>query len=409
MLGGVPGLRGLPVLGSIPGIRGLMNVHAISFPDADQARLRDTVNEQTAAFITPNHPEFLTDWLLDKYVISRAAPMAASWATHAIVNGLGKHMQNFWLKNNLIAQIPGAGGQAGKDYSVSWACKGNGVLLHPEGSVGWHGDHIGALFPGAAEMALQTARDIAEDNEKRPVFIAPVIWKLFFLKDVSHGLYREMDYIEQRLKLPKGAETSNPAQRLYGIYDGLLARDEVRFQIHPTDRPYFSRLKELEAVVSGELEGALNAREEVTDQVVDVTSLLRLARRTLREGVDDPARADHIKETMKTLERLLRMKAEHYQAQHLTQEHVAESLKRIRADYCRATKRDITHNYAPVPVGPRRAVLRVPEPLRVTTNSGTSDVLTARLRTRMQGSLDALLDSERDRQSKLPTYENPFL
>ena len=60
-----------------------------------------------ATFIAPNHPEFFTDWMIDKEISARVSPLAAAWATHVVVNGIGWLAQKFWLANNLIAQIPG--------------------------------------------------------------------------------------------------------------------------------------------------------------------------------------------------------------------------------------------------------------------------------------------------------------
>ena len=154
-LAGTPGLRAIPGLNRIPGIRGLSDVVDIDLPRTDEDRLLMAVNRTTAAFITPNHPEFFTDWMLDKELSARIAPLMASWATHDVVNGMGALAQWFWLKNNLVAQIPGTGGAAGREYSVEWALQGHGVLLHPEGGVGWHADHVAPLFPGVVDMAMQ--------------------------------------------------------------------------------------------------------------------------------------------------------------------------------------------------------------------------------------------------------------
>ena len=74
-----------------------------------------------------------------------------------MVNGLGKLVQKFWLANNLIAQIPG-NSEPAREHSVDWALKGNVVLLHPEGAVGWHGNYVAPLMPGAVEMALEALK-----------------------------------------------------------------------------------------------------------------------------------------------------------------------------------------------------------------------------------------------------------
>lgn len=410
MLGGIPGLRRLPVIGYLPGVGGLMNIPEIEFSTADKDRLKATVNSTTAAFVTPNHPEFFTDWMLDKEVLSRAAPLGASWATHEIVNGLGPTVQKFWLKNNLIAQIPGAGGQAGKEYSVSWARKGNGVLLHPEGSVGWHGDNIGKLFPGAAEMALETARQISEAGEMRPVFIAPVVWKLFFTKDVTRGLHKELSYVERTLHLPKQPRIKDPAQRLHFAYDALLARDEVKYNLHPTNAPYFERKARLEARVLQHLEAKLSQLNEPLGGDKTADTVLRQCARWLRRADPSEPIAQEVKAVTKDLIRLRRMRRAYYKDNVLTQEHVAECIKRIRADYCRGGLRDTLHNYMPVPVGPRRAVVRVPEPIEVTCGKDQdSKAVTDTLQDRMQASLDTLNADNAARQSQLPHFQNPFL
>ena len=47
----------------------------------------------------------------------------------------------------------------------------------------------------------------------------------------------------------------------------------------------------------------------------------------------------------------------------ITQEGIAEHLKRIRNDYCEGSLRDTLNRFVPQPAGPRRAIIRVPEPL----------------------------------------------
>ena len=94
MLKGVPLLRDLPPLNRVPGFRGIANVRQIDFPDADRARLAAVCGAGKATFLTPNHPEFFTDWMIDKYVVSKVSPLAASWATNGVVNGLGRSRRN---------------------------------------------------------------------------------------------------------------------------------------------------------------------------------------------------------------------------------------------------------------------------------------------------------------------------
>ncbi|TIR77695.1 MAG: hypothetical protein E5X15_15585, partial [Mesorhizobium sp.] len=223
MLRGVPGFRDLLPFNRLAGLRGVANIRHIDFPVADQQKLHACCGEGQATFITPNHPEFFTDWMIDKEIVSRVSPLAASWATHGVVNGLGRLMQKFWLANNLIAQIPG-NSEAAKAHSVDWALKGHGVLLHPEGSVGWHGNHVAPLLPGAVEMGLAALKRGRETNKDFKVWVAPVVWKLAFIGNVERPLARECAYVEKKLKMESVAAGSLP-ERVYSIYSGLLSLD----------------------------------------------------------------------------------------------------------------------------------------------------------------------------------------
>ena len=179
-------------------LRGLMKLRAFDLPAADLARLRSAVNPGTAAFLGPNHPEFLTDWMVDKELSRRVAPLMAHWASYEIVN-VSPLARAFWLANNLIANVPGGGGRA---YSVAWAMRGHGVLLHPEGTATWQGERVSGLLPGIVEMAWETAKSLRERGDARPVWLVPIAWRLAFVGDARRGLARELTLIERGLQLP---------------------------------------------------------------------------------------------------------------------------------------------------------------------------------------------------------------
>ena len=171
--------------------------------------------------------------MIDKEIVSRVSPLAASWATHGVVNGLGRMMQRFWLANNLIAQIPGNSGAA-KEHSVEWALKGHGVLLHPEGGVGWHANVVGQLLPGAVEMGLEALKRGRAADQDFKVWIAPAVWKLAFTRNVEPALVRECTYVERSLKIERRAADTLP-ERVHNIYATLLSRDEADCGIAPGD------------------------------------------------------------------------------------------------------------------------------------------------------------------------------
>ena len=222
-LKGIPLFRDIPGLNRIPGIRGLTHLRHIDFPESDVDVLKRLHGKQQATFYLPNHPEFFTDWMMDKYVLSRVAPQAASWATGEVVNGMGKFMQRFWLNNNVIAQIPGESDE-GKRCSINCAVHGHGVLLHPEGQVGWNNRYISTLFTGAAQMAVAAVQQGRKTSHDFTSWLAPLVWSFRFNQDVKKNLLSECDYIEKRLKLDI-PHSDCAGQRVYDIYLNLARRD----------------------------------------------------------------------------------------------------------------------------------------------------------------------------------------
>ncbi len=406
-LGGIPLLRSIPFIGDIPGIRGLTNIPKIIFPKADTDRLRQAVSDKNACFMVPNHPEFFTDWMLDKEIMSRLAPTTASWATHDIVNGMGEFAQRFWLRNNLIAQIPGAGGAVGKAYSVDWALAGKNVLLHPEGAVGWHGDLIGHIYTGAIDMAMKAAK---RAEPSRQVFVAPIIWKLVYTRDVSKALHKEMDYVEKSLELPHTSHKEDLAERLYDTCCSILAKSEVEYGVKATDAHFFVRQDKLIAKILPILGKRLDSLGADPEPSKVTSDLIRRGERWLRTVDRKSQDAKSIDKLTKDLRLLLRFLPEFYMESHITQEHIGESIKRIRAMHCKGTLKDTLNSFMPQPAGPRTAYIRIPEPIKITPDATPADVpeLIEELRKRMQTTLDEI-KNDLDAMDDAITYRNVFL
>lgn len=401
MLRGVPGFRDLLPFNRLAGLRGVANIRHIDFPVADQQKLHACCGEGQATFITPNHPEFFTDWMIDKEIVSRVSPLAASWATHGVVNGLGRLMQKFWLANNLIAQIPG-NSEAAKAHSVDWALKGHGVLLHPEGSVGWHGNHVAPLLPGAVEMGLAALKRGRETNKDFKVWVAPVVWKLAFIGNVERPLARECAYVEKKLKMESVAAGSLP-ERVYSIYSGLLSLDEQACGlIAEAGASFASRQQRVLAELGLRLADAVAAEPDL-----DLAELLRRSRRWLREGKADADEQKRVRKLAETIQRVQRVGSWAFANQTITQEEIAEHLKRIRNDYCKGALRDSINRFIPQPAGPRCAHIRVPEPLALHAYDGSVEEALAVLRSRMQEAVSRIV-TKLEAAGGFISYPNPF-
>lgn len=401
MLRGVPGFRDLLPFNRLAGLRGVANVRHIDFPAGDEQRLKACCGGGQATFITPNHPEFFTDWMIDKEIVSRVSPLAASWATHGVVNGLGRLMQKFWLANNLIAQIPG-NNEAAKSHSVDWALKGHGVLLHPEGSVGWHGNYVAPLLPGAVEMGLEALQRGREINRDFKAWVAPVVWKLAFTGNVERALARECAYVEKSLKIERAGDGSLP-ERVYRIYSSLLSRDEQACGLTAEEgASYAGRQQRVLATLGRQLAEGIAA-----DAGLDLAELLRRSRRWLREGKADAEEQKRVRELAETTQRIQRVGPWAFSNQTITQEEIAEHLKRIRNDYCKGSLRDTINRFVPQPAGPRCAHIRVPEPLGLHDYDGSVDDALAELRSRMQAAVTRIV-TDLEAAGGFISYPNPF-
>jgi hypothetical protein len=373
--------------------RGLILPHltrlaAFDLPRADLGRLRAAVRPGTAAFLGPNHPEFFTDWMIDKELSSRVSPLMAHWASYEIVNA-GPLAQWLWLRNNLIANVPGGGG---REYSIRWALAGHGVLLHPEGTASWHGERVGPLLPGIVALAWETCARARETGRDVPVLIVPVVWRLLFTGDVSSGLAREMAHVERALGLPRGADLP-VGERFAALQANLLRRQCGALGLPVPSAPaglcgagYFAAQDAVAGTITRELESR-GARVE--------HDLARIMHRARRSAL--PPERERDRRLYLELWRLVGFPRALYDTPMLTQEAIAENLKRIRSVFVTRGRGDALHNVVPRPVGRRVARVRVPEPIAVHeafAAAGDADTARARLletlHARLQGALDAL-------------------
>lgn len=367
-----------------------LRVSRLDIPAADLSRLRAAVNADTAAFMAPGHPEFMTDWIIDKELSRRCAPLVASWAAQEIVNA-SPLAQRFWLANGLIANTPGGGGKA---YSIRHAREGRGVLLHPEGAVNWQAERIAPLHPGAIDMAMQVARMLAAEDDPRPVFVVPMVWRLTFTANVRRKLLREMQHIESACNLTVWP-SENLAERLASLLAALLMQRAHLFGLSrpdltraPADGRYFTA----QAGVQSEIRARLSNNYGPLGD--DPTQALRAIQRGIRRRANaDAVRAARDRGLMMELHRLSHIDPILYGQETLTQEQIAEILKATRAALVTTGFLNRLHNVLPRAVAPRIAHIRVAEPMDIgaaMTDGATPSSLVGTLHRRLQSAQDAL-------------------
>jgi hypothetical protein len=341
-------------------LRGYFRVRRLDIPESDFALLRSAVNPATAAFMGPNHPEFGCDWMMDKEISMLVAPRMASWADRGIVASAPA----FWAKNNLIAND---GGDAAREYSVESALRGDHVLLHPEGTVRWTSDHVHALFPGIAQMAMAAA-----ERTDKPVYMVPLVWKLRYEGNISRALHREMKSIEDTLSIAR-SHSKSVGERFAALQENVLVARMKRFGYEPLPKgDFFTRQETFQQHLMEILAQryAAGDAESIDRRIARIMKMIRARLAELRgddsaEAVAERAHRKHDLECADEAKRLGEFSRACYGAPMLTQEHVAESLKRMRDRLCNRTTRQRLANMLPRPYGTRIAHVGVPAPIRV--------------------------------------------
>jgi len=401
LLKGLPLLRRIPFVRDLVLVRGHFRVRQVEFPRADRARLRAAVNPDTAAFIGPNHPEFGFDWIMDKEVSTFVSPRMASWASDEIV----ATAPSFWLRNNLISHN---GGEAAIDYSVEWARRGHGVLLHPEGSVHWTADRIHPLFDGIAEIACEAARRGLADGDNRLVYIVPIVWKLCYIGDISARLHAEMRYIEGRFELEVDRHP-NLAEHFRLLQQRVLTRQMLAFGFDPRSvagLDHFARQDAFRQWLMDDIavRYSIEQHDSLERTLTRFKRTISAERRALRNDDSADARARRAALTLdldraEEASRLGGFCRDIYGTPQLSQEQIAESLKRLRATLVTGGLRNTIHNVLPTPFGVRIAHVRVPEPIRIDPARASASAAHQRFyvaslieltRSRMQQALDSI-------------------
>ena len=381
----------LGVVNRLAILPGLLRITRFDLPAADRARLAAAVSRNTAAFVGPNHPEFFTDWMVDKEVSRRVSPLMAHWASYEIVNA-GPLARAFWLANNLIANVPGGGG---KVHSVEWAARGHGVLLHPEGTATWQGERVGPLLPGIVDMAWETATRLRARGEARAVWLVPLAWRLSFTGDVRRGLARDLSALERGLSLPRGDRLA-VHERFPALMRHLLSRQCERLGLSTPRVGGAGDYFEAQAAALAELEQDLAERYGALDP--DLTRAQFHLRKAMRErAATDPDGVRRDRARLAELQRLASFDPALYDRADLEQERMAEVLKRTRSSLLTRGIGNAVHNMIPIAAGPRVVHVRVAEPIAVPADErGEEEGVAARAallaehRSRLQSLLDRI-------------------
>jgi len=381
----------------LPRVARIRHIH---LADEDASRLSSAL--QSPAVICPNHPEFFTDWMLDKWLGSRFDLLTASWADPEIVNGMGAAARRFWLANNLVAAVRGDELEAALAYSAATLSRGHPVLIHPEGEVNWDNEALGALKGGCVQIAMRGGA-----LAKRTAVVVPVVWFIRFCEDATPGLQAELDYVQNRLGF-RSSRLQGPAERMTELYGALLEREASRYELSTGDagQSFLERFDIALASALTRLTEHWSAHLSVDPAPTPWETARNWIRATRKRRADLPTDLRH---QIGTLERMLRLLPARGDKSHLTQEQVAERVKRLRSDWLNDTLRDQISRFVPRAAAAREVFMSVGEPVEVPLGGDDVDRPLGVLSERMRSAVESARQAGLDRLGPPVRYLNPFL
>jgi 1-acyl-sn-glycerol-3-phosphate acyltransferase len=277
--------------------------------------------------------------------------------------------------------------QAGLDVLTS---SKNPLVVFPEGEIYFLGDRLTPLREGAAALALAAARKL---EGGRTVWVVPTAIKYRFLEnhDPIPELTNLMETLEARFTWWDPG--SRPlVERLYRYAEGMLALKELEYLDAPQPGTLKERIARLKFSILDEMEDRRLGRRCEEPVPVRVKELRRACLKAL-------AAPEIIQEERRTLRRDLNSLFVTIQLFSYPGDYVRESptLERF-AEIMTKFEQDALGVPEPVPRGPRRAIVKIGEPINVHSyfqpggrrSRDATAALTDELETRIQSLMDAL-------------------
>lgn len=104
--------------------------------------------------------------------------------------------------------------------------------LAPEGATNGHGERIGPLEPGGAQLGLWCLEDLQRDGRGEEVLILPLALQYRYERPDWTGLARLLGRLERGLALPAAADP-DPYRRLVRLGEALMGRLEGFYDLEP--------------------------------------------------------------------------------------------------------------------------------------------------------------------------------
>ncbi len=352
--------------------------------------LRPLLGRGDGVLITPNHPDFSDPGVM--FEMSRRLGQSFCYmAAYQIFAG-NAGLRRYILPRIGVFPVDREGADrasyaAGLDLLVKGR---HPLVIFPEGEIYHLADRLTPFREGAAAMAVSAARKRAET--RKTVWIVPVAIKYRFLDgyDPLPELHDLMDDLEARFNW--AVVPGRPLMdRMYRYAEGLLTLKELEYFNEPRPGPLKERIANFLAQILDEME----VRHQIPRRNVPAPIRVKELRRSCLKALADPQTTPEQKSRLRLdLEALfLAISLFSYPGNYVrecpTVERLAEILTKFEQDTLRVNQ--------PAPRSPRRAVVRLGEPIDVGRrlepggrSPGLGATLTAELESRIQSLLDEI-------------------
>ncbi len=351
------------------------------------AALRD---KHDGVLITPNHPDLADPAVM--FALSRRVGIPFCYmAAYQIFAG-SAGLRKFILPRLGVFPVDREGSdraafQAGLDVLIEGK---NPLVVFPEGEIYFLGDRLTPIREGAAALALAAVKKM---KEGRTVWVVPAAIKYRFLEnhDPIPELTRLMETLEARFTWWDPGNRSL-VERLYRYAEGMLALRELEFLGAPQQGTLKERITRLKFSILDEMEDRRLGRR--SDEPVPFR--VKELRRSCLKALAAPGMT---REEQRTARRDLNSLFVAIQLFSYPGDYVRESptIERF-AEIMTKFEQDALGVTYPVPRGPRRAIVKVGEPIDVRSylqpggrrSRDATSALTDEVEARIQSLMDSL-------------------
>lgn len=287
----------------------------------------------------------------------------------------------------------GAHDNPAKEFALQTLAASQHVLvIFPEGEIYYLNDAVQEFHTGTAAIGLEAIMRQRTNDPNWTVHVVPMGIKYHYENNIEALLSARTARMEARLKLAAG--TGTLAQRLRAIQSTLLSAEIAH---HHVDVPA-EDVNLTQAIHLAQDAMLANMEEKYQDKPapgalpIDESWKLGAAIRKNLEATPDAVQRKDLESDLATVEEIAHLASwnPHYYSDNATSDRLAEALLKL--------ERELYRQKRPHQLGPRRALVKVGEPIDLGAFAGdyatdahaTRKLVTARLHDQIQSLVDSL-------------------